>query len=455
MSSPNPSPNPQDLQVVAPPQPAQPVPVQAQPQPAAAPGAQVAPPAVPAFEGPDSDARGRTQAMEDRLLTTEETTALLRGQAPKPTPAVPESDDPQQAQMVQDFLAGTPQPPPGQQPAAVPGQQPPVPGAPAQPQPIPAQPGAPVLPQPQQVATAVLQDLAQGATTPAAPAAPAVAPAAPVQLSPTETALQAQLTLAQQQITALQTQATAPRQVAPAAPSARAPFTFDVPDQYLNALASEDSATRRTALNSMLNGVAEAVMTQARSEMGVFVNQLPQMVQTQAQGVQRAADVQRDMYGTYPELEPYRQFVSTAATQIVGAAGMDAWTPEVRDAIAEKIAPMVPGLFQKIQANRAQRIPQVAPGMVPVAPYGAPAAPPLPQGQWQQPGGSPAGVMPVVGTHVAPATQQPIYVRDASGNLVPAQVPARPFNGGAFSRPEGEVIDPQLADIWQTLGFQR
>jgi hypothetical protein len=453
----NPNPNPQDLQVVTPGQqaPAQ-VPVHGQQQPG---------PAQHSVEPPDSDARGGTQALEDRILSPEETEALLGG---KPLPGEsPQSnaDDPTQAAQVQQWLTQTPLPP---------GYQPQVPTdlQPAGQQPAPLQQPQQVPPQltPEQRAQMTQADLQQQTTQiPPGQLPPGQQPPQQPQMSPTESALQAQLQLMQQQnamlterlrqqpTTAQPGQAPQPGQ--PSQTAQPPAFTFDVPDQYMAALASEDAGTRKLGLNSLLNGVAEAVMAKARQEMTAFGETVPQMIQSQTQGLIQAQDVQRDMYGTYPELEPFRDFVKAAAQQIGGSIGVQGWNADIRDAIAERVAPMVPGLFQKIQASRAARITpqQMLPGQqMQVMPQQQMLPQALPQGYWQNPNGSPTGMMPAVGgTHGAPASPQPVYVRDAAGNLVPMQGRPQAFPGGSYSRPEADQVDPQLADIWHTLGFAR
>lgn len=420
MSSPNP--DPQNLQVIPP-------------------GQQASQP-VRVDVAPDSDARGRTDSLEDRILTTEEAEALLRGKPPTPEDAdISNADDPEQAQMVQEWMRQTPPEPGLQQPA---GQQPPQ---------------QPPQPMPQFTPDQRAQMAQQGAQQPPPPQPPQ-----PPQPSPTEAALSAQLALLQQQNQALMQRLNQPQpqtatQAQQQQPQPQPQFDFNVPDQYLNALASEDPGTRKMALNSMLNAVAEAVVSRTRQDVETRFETLPQMIQSQAQGLIQAQDVSRDMYGTYPELEPYRDFVKAAAMQIAGSVGLSGWSADVRDTIAERVAPMVPGLFQKIQANRAARI--VPQQMLPGQQMMLQQPQPLPQGQgqampqWQQPVGSPNMLPPAVGgVPGAPASPQPVYVRDASGNLVPMQAPSMPLNAG-ITRPAAEQVDPQLLDIWQTLGYVR
>ncbi len=160
--------------------------------------------------------------------------------------------------------------------------------------------------------------------------------------------------------------------------------------------------------------------------------------------------VQQDMYGTYPELSAHKHYVEAASRQLAPQYGAAGWSPEFRDAIAERVAPLVPGLYQKIQQQRAMRV---------GAQQAVPQPMPQPLPQQQVPQALPPGVQPVgiagaaYGQPPAPQAQQPMLVRDATGNLVSVASPAQTYLGGAQARPGGSPVDAELADIWQTLGY--
>jgi hypothetical protein len=197
--------------------------------------------------------------------------------------------------------------------------------------------------------------------------------------------------------------------------------------------------------------VAEVATRRVRQEMQQAQAQTLEQVNPLIQQAMEHQRIASDMYSTYPELDQYRQYVVAAAQQL--QAVHPTWTPDYRDAIAEKIAPMVPGLFQKIQANRAQRgvaaqVPQYQPPQIPQA---------LPQPQ--QPTALPPGVQPVAiagGVHgqPQPVAQAPMLARDAMGNYVTVQQPAQPYSGSPQVRAAGDQVDQQLSDIWNTLGYQ-
>lgn len=383
-------------------------------QPAQEPAAPQAPEAAAPPAVPD----------EERILTVDETESLFRGFQPEADDATPD-----QGRMVADFVGQLP-PPSGEAPA-----QPPA-----------------VLPQ-ATLEQAVQQTAAQPPPQPVPAGQQAVAPAqVPQPATPEVAALQAEVALLRQTMAAMN-QAASPA-VAPAAPGvapAPAPgqppaptYGFDVPPQYLAALASEDDGIRRQGLNSIMNGVAEAVTQQIRTEMDQRFQAVPQQVQPILDQRDRATQINRDMYGTYPELEPYREYVSAAAQRLQHLPQHQVWGPMYRDAIAEQLAPMVPGLAQKIQQIRAT---------------GVAAGPPLPLPQVQVPQAMPPGVVqpggPVGGVHVPPAQQaQPMLVRDAAGNIFSAAAPTQPYVGSPQVRQNGgQGVDPQIADIWHTLNY--
>jgi hypothetical protein len=139
---------------------------------------------------------------------------------------------------------------------------------------------------------------------------------------------------------------------------------------------------------------------------------------------QQAETIDRDFYGTYPQLNQpaLRQVVATVARDVIASRGNDgSWNPALRDAIAQRVF----GLLQATQGGQ--------PG-APAA-FAPPAAP------------APA---PQPGVALAPPYQPPPgYQLVPIQPQVPPQVPApilgsaaRPGgNGGAPSSTVNEVHD--------------
>ncbi len=401
MSSPNPS---QELQVVGPQETA--------PAPAVEP--------APVVQEDHVD----PLPPEDRILSPEETENFFKRGTVEDVPEAPTAEEVDQGEQVAEFFA-TPEAP--KAPAAPVVQQ----------QGQALQPQVPVAPQ---------------------PVVPGVAPQAPVaghsaqQQSPQETALAAQLQTSNAQIQNLQQQLTETRnaiaQPQQAQPGQQAQpqvpqFNMNVPEQYVVALSSEDPAVRQQALNQLVNGIAQTVHQQTMNDVRTQVQQVGPQVQQQISQEQESNRIQQDMYGTYPELSNMMEQV-VAVAQNMQSTGMSngTWTPELRDAIAERLSPMIPGLAQKVQSVRAARMPQQQVQQL------------LPQGQ---PQGLPPGVNPVQvqgGAHVPLAQPGPMLVRDAQGNISQVQPQQVQQLAGPQARPGGMgQVDPVLQDIWSTLGF--
>jgi hypothetical protein len=399
-----------------------------------------APPAQPVLE-PKADHVDPGPA-EDRILSPEETVNYFKtGSIDPPEPVTQDiTDPPEQQQLAEEFFKD------------VPGE--------------PAPPVLPVVPDPQVVQQAVQQDLQPavpvqqpvvqqpGVQPPVQPTQvqqPAQ-PQAPVPLpTPQEAALQAQIQTLTQQMQGMQTavaqQAPQQPQAQPGQPAQPQQYNFQVPQQYAEAIGSEDVGLRAQAIGQLLNGVAQSVQQQTLREVDQRMSNLAPAVERQVTQAQEQADIKRDMYGTYPELSGMQDMVVAAATQL--KTQYPAWNADYRDAIAERLSPLVPGLQQRVQQHRATRgiQPQIAQPQQQLLP------------QVQQPQVLPPGVQPVGiqgGGHVqavAPQQGQPVLVRDAAGNY--SQVyPQQQQQAGPQARPGGQgQVDPALQDIWSTFGY--
>jgi hypothetical protein len=157
------------------------------------------------------------------------------------------------------------------------------------------------------------------------------------------------------------------------------------------------------------------------------------------------------MYGTYPELSGMMEQVAAVAEQMHRSGQSNGqWSPDLRDSIAERLSPLIPGLAEKVTMNRNAR-------------YGQQVQVPQQQAQLlpQVPQQLPPGIAPqqvIGGAHVQPVPQQqaPMYVRDASGNITQVYPQQYQQVAGPQARPgmQGQV-DNELQDIWSTLGYRR
>jgi hypothetical protein len=258
------------------------------------------------------------------------------------------------------------------------------------------------------------------------------------------------------------TQAAGQQQQGPPQPQ----FNMQIPQQYMAALGGEDPGQATQAMNAIINGVAQTVYQQAMRDVDQRFERYTPVVQQQVQAAQQDGEIKRDMYGTYPELRSMMSQVAAVAEQLHQSGQSNGqWSPDLRDAIAERLAPLVPGLSERVQANRAARYGQQMGPMFPnqvqtpvqPVPYAQQPQQLLPQVPQQLP----PGVVPtqvVGGAHVQPVPQQqgPMYVRDAQGNITQVHPQHYQQVAGPQARPgmQGQV-DPELLDIWNTLGYQR
>jgi hypothetical protein len=224
----------------------------------------------------------------------------------------------------------------------------------------------------------------------------------------------------------------------PQAPVAQG-FNFNVPPQFMAAINHEDAGVRQQALSGLMNGVANAVATQMRQEMQQQMEAVPSIVQSQTTQFTRQQQINQDMYTNYPELEQYRHLVGPTAEQVAKEMAASDWSPQLRDEIARRLAPLVPGLYPRVQQNMASRVPAQQQA--------------LPQAQVA------AGIpQHYAAVQAAPVQQQgataPMLVRDAQGNLVPVVQTPQSYQLPAGTRPgQGVAPNPELQDIWRTLGY--
>jgi len=395
-------------------------------------------------------------APQDRILSPEETESFFRTGAFK-SPNVPETpEELDQAQMAGDFFEGMP----------VDGQSPSGPMTPQAP------PGAPTAsPTPQQIEHSVQQTLQQGQPAqapqvapqpqqvpvpgaPAVPGQPVVPQQVPAQ-SPQEAALAAQVQTLTTQVQNLGTQLQQSQTAAIAAAqpaqqqagNQQAPM--QVPQQYMAALASENPVEQQAAMNAIVNGVAQEVERRTLSQVDQRMQTQAPLIQQQVTVAQEQANIKNDMYGTYPELSNMMEQVAAVATQLQNQGlTTGQWSPDLRDQIAERLAPLVPGLSQKVQSVRSARYGQQA-----VPNQQQQFLPQVPPQQVLPPGVAPAQIMGAA--HVPQAPQQgPMLVRDAAGNVTQVYPQQHQQYAGPQARPGAQgQVDPQLQDIWSTLGY--
>jgi ribosomal 50S subunit-associated protein YjgA (DUF615 family) len=126
-------------------------------------------------------------------------------------------------------------------------------------------------------------------------------------------------------------------------------YDFNIPDQLVNMLASEDPVERKQALAATVQGVATTVHQQVLQQVGTIVQHLQTTIPQQIAQAQQAAAVRQhvvsDFYGKYPQLDTpeLRTVVQTIANQYF-ATNPPQWNATARDAIAAKVVQAIQGV---------------------------------------------------------------------------------------------------------------
>ena len=145
-------------------------------------------------------------------------------------------------------------------------------------------------------------------------------------------------------------------------------YDFDMPDQLVTMLASEDPVERKQALNSLTKGIAQTVHQQTMKTVAGVITQMqtdiPNATMQQFQQQQLQSQVAGDFYGKFPNLnnDAIKPSVRQVAEQLMKSdllLGIQpAWTP----AFMDRVAAGVNALFgQPIPETPAPATPPVDP----------------------------------------------------------------------------------------------
>lgn len=203
---------------------------------------------------------------------------------------------------------------------------------------------------------------ASGSGTPAGsqPAQqPAQQPAAQPAVDPVAAAIAEQTRLLQQVVQGQQTQGQQPAaqtQQQPQDPLAVMPdYDYQIPDQLVVALNSEDPAERKAALAATIKGVAQGIHRTVAQAVVARLVQLEQSIPNSIQGrmeqAQQAQTVMQDFYGKFPQLNTpqLRQLVKTVAAEHLSSIPNAQWSPEMRDAIGAKVLGVLTSIAPQAQ----------------------------------------------------------------------------------------------------------
>lgn len=116
-------------------------------------------------------------------------------------------------------------------------------------------------------------------------------------------------------------------------------YDFNIPDEIVQGMASEDPGERKKALAAYTKGVAQAIHKTMRSEVQEEFQRVPNMIQSHTQQTQRAQTIFQDFYGQYPELNrpELRSLITNQAQAMMQENPNMQWSPQVRDEIARRV----------------------------------------------------------------------------------------------------------------------
>lgn len=144
----------------------------------------------------------------------------------------------------------------------------------------------------------------------------------------------------------------------PAAPR----FNLGVPEQLVNAMASDDPRERATALNSVISGVANhvwnAVQEHVQQQLVRVVENIPNVIAAHSSYSKQQEQVSSDFFGKYEMFkgEAFGPILQDAAIKVAqawqGAGKPIGWNDEFRDAVAENMFTRFPMLKPQQQQQQ-------------------------------------------------------------------------------------------------------
>lgn len=122
------------------------------------------------------------------------------------------------------------------------------------------------------------------------------------------------------------------------------PYQFQIPEQMMTMLDSENPQERAQALSTLMSGALRtAHKTMLQQVNGMMQTYVPHQMQQFQQQQQFTSSVQNDFYSEYQDLNTpeIRQIVASVTPQVMQELGVSNWSPVLRDAIANKVKGML------------------------------------------------------------------------------------------------------------------
>lgn len=193
--------------------------------------------------------------------------------------------------------------------------------------------------------------------------------------TPTEVAKPAPQTYTQEQVdhllNAVRTGATQPKPIESAQQAApqdaltvMPEYEYNIPDQLMASLNSEDPVERKQAMAGLIKGVARGIhqtlATAVIARLTTLEQNLPTQIGSYVTQSQQAQHVSTDFYGKFPQLNvpELRPLVQSIAQAHMEATGQKEWTDKLRDEIGNlviaKLAGAIPAAPAQAQPAAAQ-----------------------------------------------------------------------------------------------------
>ncbi len=150
-------------------------------------------------------------------------------------------------------------------------------------------------------------------------------------------------------------------------------YNFDIPDNLVTALNSEDPAERKIAIGSLMTGLSQTIHQQLSTVIRDLRDSVPETINQHTQAIQQQQQIQSEFYGKYPQLNnaSLRPLVHSTAMTLMQQAQSTGqavgWTPEFMDSIGAKVLATL---------NAATGVAQAAPVPVPMPVAVPPVSPP-------------------------------------------------------------------------------
>jgi hypothetical protein len=136
-------------------------------------------------------------------------------------------------------------------------------------------------------------------------------------------------------------------------------YAYDINDNMLRAVTSEDMRERAAALQAFAVNLSQTVHQRAVQQVREEISQvMPQYVQQIALQEYQRREIARDFYGQYPELDrpELAPAVAQIAQQVMMESKANGWTPKVRDAVAARAKAMLGAVANPVQQRPAPQM---------------------------------------------------------------------------------------------------